>query len=88
MGPHLVFSDWFERFKVNADMLQWWAMNESKSPVLAAMARNYHAVPATSAPSERAVSLGRQVVGTFRHRLETDTVQQMMSLKAWMEQVE
>ena len=76
------------RASADADMLQWWAMNESKFPVLAAMARNYLAVPATSAPSERAFSLGRQVVSTFRHQLETDTIQHTMCLKAWMKQVE
>ena len=76
------------RATIEDDMLQWWAAHEGKYPVLAAMARDFLAVPATSAPSERAFSLGRQVVSTWRHALEADTIQQIMCLKAWMKQVE
>ena len=78
-SPRIAFKD---------DMLHWWAINECKYPVLATMARNFLAVPATSAPSERAFSLGRQVISTWRHSLEADTIQQIMCLKAWLKQVD
>ncbi|CAB5157817.1 unnamed protein product [Rhizophagus irregularis] len=38
------------------DLLQWWKANESQYPHLAAMARDYLAIPATSTPIERAFS--------------------------------
>ena len=42
----------------------------------------------TSALSERAFSLGRQLISTIRHELEVETVHKVMCLKAWLKQVD
>ena len=76
------------RANITEDMLLWWANHEGQFPTLAAMARDFLAVPATSAPSERAFSLGRQLISQFRHGLEIDTVGKCMCLKAWLKQVD
>ena len=76
------------RANIKEDMLQWWANHEGRFPTLAAMARDFLAVPATSAPSERAFSLGRQAISTFRHDLEPETIEKIMLLKAWLGQVD
>jgi len=44
------------------DVLLWWKLNAEKYPRLAEMARDYLAIPATSAPVERAFSGGADLV--------------------------
>ena len=41
---------------VNENPLKWWAKNAHKYPLIAHVARNALAVPASSAPSERLFS--------------------------------
>lgn len=38
------------------DVLTWWKLQKDKLPILAALARAYLCIPATSAPSERLFS--------------------------------
>ena len=63
------------------DILQWWSENERAYPLLAAMARCFLAVPATSAPSECAFSQARHLVTDERHSLGTETIRECMCLK-------
>ena len=67
-----------------ADIMSWWKAQEANSPVLAAMARDFFAVPATSASSERAFSLARHVVTEFRSSLAPETVRAILCLKSWL----
>ena len=43
------------------DVLQWWKAHAAVYPCLAAMARDYLAIPATSAPVERVFSAGTRL---------------------------
>ena len=65
------------------DILRWWADNGRSYPLLAAMARCFLAVPATSAPSERAFSQARHLVTDDRHSLGPETIRECMCLKYW-----
>jgi len=47
------------------------------------MARDYLAVPATSAPIERVFSSGRDLVSSKRGALDPETIRECMCLKAW-----
>ena len=60
------------RLLMKEDPLLWWKLNESRFPKLAVAARDYLAARATSAPSERAFSTGRQVVSEFRKRMTAE----------------
>ncbi|CAB4495821.1 unnamed protein product [Rhizophagus irregularis] len=65
------------------DLLQWWKMNESQYPHLAAMARDYLAIPATSTPIERAFSGGTDLISQKRCSLSAETIRACMCLKSW-----
>ena len=51
--------------------------------MLAAMARDYLAVPATSCSSERLFSAAGNIISEKRSRLGTDTVRALLCLKDW-----
>ncbi|CAI5486600.1 unnamed protein product [Closterium sp. Naga37s-1] len=65
--------------------LAFWRAREDFT-VLREMARDYLAVPATSAASERAFSQGRNIITWQRHRLTAGRVRAVMAIKSWMEQ--
>jgi hAT family C-terminal dimerisation region len=64
--------------------LDWWRANESEYPCLAAMARDYLGIPATSAPIERVFSTGADLVHPKRNGLSEDTIKTVMCLKSWL----
>jgi len=65
------------------DPLSWWRTNASKFPILAIMARNYLAIPATSASSERVFSTTGNIVTRNRNRLTGKTLEMLISLNKW-----
>lgn len=65
--------------------LEWWKGAAGRFPILSRMARDFLAIPATSASSERAFSGARHTVSTFRHKLGSETLRQCMCLKTWIE---
>lgn len=70
---------------MNTNPLKWWKVNEEQFPNLAMMARDYLAIPGTSASSERLFSSGRQLITDFRCSLSPSTIQACMCLKNWLE---
>lgn len=64
--------------------LQWWKLNASFYPKLAKVAQKVHAIPATSAASERAFSKARLVMPWNRTRLGSYTLQAIMCLRDWL----
>jgi hypothetical protein len=46
--------------------LKWWKQNEKSYPNLSKMAKDYLAIPGTSASCERLFSSGRQTITDFR----------------------
>jgi len=47
------------------------------------MARQYLAIPATSAPVERVFSIGGNIVTESRNRLDPKTIKKTVLLKSW-----
>jgi hAT family C-terminal dimerisation region/Domain of unknown function (DUF4413) len=70
----------------NFDLLDYWRVHSTRFPSLSRMARDYLAVPATSTPSERVFSAGRQLITDFRCRLKAETITACMLLKDWFKQ--
>ena len=64
--------------------LNYWKQNQSKNPVLSAMARDYLSIQPTSVASERTFSQGGLTVTKCRNRLTPETVKKMMCLKSWL----
>jgi hAT family C-terminal dimerisation region/BED zinc finger len=71
--------------KANAP--QWWKTNATTYPCLAAMARDYLAVPATGAPVERVFSDGADLVRPKRGSLSEKSIRESMCLKSWQKLV-
>jgi len=61
--------------------LEWWKVNESKFPRVAALAREYLAAPATSATVERLFSSVGLVKTDDRPRLKDSTLVDIMWVK-------
>jgi hypothetical protein len=65
------------------DILLWWKVNSKKYPNLSRMARDYLAIPGTSASSERLFSSGKLMITDTRSRLSASTIQACQCLKSW-----
>jgi hypothetical protein len=66
------------------DVLQWWREKASEYPCLAAVAGDYLAIPATSAPVERVFSSGTDLVQDKSGSLKEETIRVCMCLKSWL----
>ncbi|OAJ42404.1 hypothetical protein BDEG_25855 [Batrachochytrium dendrobatidis JEL423] len=65
------------------DPLEWWKRHESDFPLLAKMARDYLAIPVTSASSEHAFSKARHLITDSRTRLSDQTIRASICLENW-----
>jgi hypothetical protein len=65
--------------------IQWWKENAGAYPCLAAMARDYLAIPATSVPVECIFSAGADLVQPKRGALNKESIQACMCLGSWLE---
>src|SRR5690606_36657321 len=63
--------------------LEFWQQKEKVFPYLAKMARDYLAIPATSAASERCFSQARVLLPYTRNRLSRKTIKEHMLLDSW-----
>ena len=68
----------------SGELTSWWRAYELQNPAMAAMAKDFLAIQATSAPSERAFSFARHVVTEFRASLAPDTIRAILCLKTWL----
>ena len=66
------------------DVMKWWKAHAEIYPDLSRMARDYLAIPATSASSERLFSSGSNLVTDKRNCLKDDTIQAHEFLKSWI----
>jgi hypothetical protein len=62
--------------------LDWWRSNSRQYPVLAALAKKYLCIPATSAPSERLFSKAGLTITEKRNRLRDDVAADLIFLNA------
>ena len=63
---------------MDADVLEWWALNEMKFPGLSVMARQYLVVPAISASAESFFSVAGRVFDDLRQRMRGDMMKMVM----------
>ncbi|CAI5525476.1 unnamed protein product [Closterium sp. Naga37s-1] len=71
-----------ERVRCDVSALEYWR-NATNMQTLRRMARDYLAIPATSASSERVFSLGRNLISWKRHRLASQRTRAVMILRSW-----
>ena len=65
--------------------LKWWAKNAHKYPLIAHVARNALAVPASSAPFERLFSQSGLVMNQRRNKLKSKRLETLLFLKgSWL----
>lgn len=69
--------------KVMETPLVFWRKNCGSYPQVARMARDFFAIPATSAPSERCFSKARPLLPYTRNRLGPNKIQEQMLLDSW-----
>ncbi|KAH9470391.1 hypothetical protein Pst134EA_033339 [Puccinia striiformis f. sp. tritici] len=69
-----------------SDPLLYWKANSDHLPSLANMARTYLAVPASSAPSERAFSAGCHIQDYTRNRMCVVTLEALICLNNWVDE--
>jgi hypothetical protein len=79
------WSRWLKEPAVGRDVniLKYWQGKQYEYPVIAAIARDHLAIPATSAPSERVFSAGSDIVTKKRNRLAPGTVRELLCLRDW-----
>jgi hypothetical protein len=65
------------------DILKYWAAKQYQYPVIAKIARDHLAIPATSAASERVFSNGSDIITKKRNRLSPSTVRYLLCLRDW-----
>jgi hypothetical protein len=77
------YNRWFRQAVVSQEVkpLEFWKPKQYDFPILAAMARDHLAIPATSGPSEYVFSNGGDIVTKKRNRLAPDTLQQIVYLR-------
>ncbi|CAI5992766.1 unnamed protein product [Closterium sp. NIES-64] len=71
-----------ERVWCDVSALEYWR-SATNMQTLRRMARDYLAIPATSASSERVFSLGRNLISWKRHRLASQRTRASMILISW-----
>ncbi|CAI5992769.1 unnamed protein product [Closterium sp. NIES-64] len=71
-----------ERVRCDVSALEYWR-SATNMQTLRRMARDYLAIPATSASSERVFSLGRNLISWKRHRLASQRTRASMILRSW-----
>ncbi|KAK8936127.1 hypothetical protein KSP39_PZI013877 [Platanthera zijinensis] len=66
------------------DILKWWEVNESKYPILAAMASDVLSIPVSTMASESAFSTSSRVIQKKRTCLKPYTIQALICLQDWL----
>lgn len=62
--------------------LEYWKKKQTRYPSLAAMARDFLAIPGSSVSVERIFNIGRDVISLRRASLSPDTIALLMNLRA------
>ena len=68
----------------DGNLLSYQRNNSQRWPTLAVMARDYLAIPSSSAVRERPFSLGRDIIGLNRHSLQSTTMEASVTLRSWL----
>src|SRR3990167_8793663 len=65
------------------EALSFWKQNSCRSPTLSRMARDYYAIPASSAPAERLFSTAGHLNSKKRNRTASKTLEMKVLFKYW-----
>jgi hypothetical protein len=65
------------------NIYHYWKAKQYDFPIISRIAKDFLAIPATSAPSECVFSIGSDVVTKKQNRLTRDSVRMIMCLKNW-----
>ena len=65
------------------DIYQYWKAKQYDFLIISRIAKDFLAIPATSAPLECVFNIGSDVVTKKRNRLTGNSVQMIMCLKDW-----
>ncbi|XP_023750324.2 zinc finger BED domain-containing protein RICESLEEPER 2-like [Lactuca sativa] len=81
--------DWYlgeqcESLDNKFDILSWWKKNQVRFPVIAAIARDVLAIPASTVASESSFSTGRRVLDAFCSSLTPKTVEALICCQNWL----
>ena len=63
--------------------LRYWASKEYEFPIVAQIARDHLAIPATSAASESVFSVGSDIITKKRNRLGAGNTRRLLCLRDW-----
>ena len=76
---------WYKEPRVSphTDIIQFWASKAYDYPIMSQMAKDYLAIPATSAASERVFSNASDIITKKRNRLSPDTLCLLLCLRSW-----
>ena len=79
------YSKWIKQQPMprDTDILRYWASKEYEFPIVARMARDHLAIPATSAPSECVFSIGSDIITKKRNRLGGENTRRLLCLRDW-----
>ena len=69
--------------KRDTNVLKYWASKEYEYPIIARIARDYLAIPATSAASESVFSIGGDIFSIKRNKLGVDNTRRLLCLRDW-----
>jgi hypothetical protein len=65
------------------DILHWWKMHSPKYLILARIARDVLAIPASTVASESAFSTGSRIISDYRSNLSSKIVEALVCLQDW-----
>jgi len=65
------------------DILKWWMGNATKYPILACIARDLLAIPASSVAAESAFSTSERIISDFRSSLTPEAVEALICTQDW-----
>ena len=87
-GNPVIEAEWIRWLKEpvvgkEVDICKYWQGKQYEYPIVAKIARDHLAIPATSAPSERVFSVGSDLVTKKRNRLAPGTVREILCLRDW-----
>jgi hypothetical protein len=66
------------------EILSWWKTHDAKYPIVARMAKDVLAIPATTVASKSAFSLGGRIAHKYRSRLDPQVVEALVCTKDWI----
>jgi hypothetical protein len=73
-----------ELLEGNGNIIHWWRDNRGRYPILARIALDLLAAPATTAADERVFSQADDVINDERTRLSEDTAEAIQCLRSWI----